>query len=230
MCRCCIPALRLHDSKSDDSVPAAFPVQRSARPALQEAGVFRYAQWEVGLTGAWQNSQSEEFENGESLEIDSGSGWGFNIGYNWNAHINFQYKFTTIKPKYTAVIVPEEGDPLNLDNKLTKNSNQVNVTWNILARKITPFVQAGIGWTKLDSNILSVPPVTGCWWGPWWGYVCSTTWIPIAERVCRTTWDSACGGISARHWFVKAQYNREWVTTDNKLDFDTVQADFGYRF
>jgi len=35
---------------------------------------------------------------------------------------------------------------------------------------------AGIGWTWIDTNIPDGPPVGGCWWDPWWGYVCTTTY------------------------------------------------------
>ena len=45
----------------------------------------------------------------------------------------------------------------------------------------TPFVEAGAGWTDVDSNIPSGPPTTGCWWDPWWGYICSSFYETYSE-------------------------------------------------
>jgi opacity protein-like surface antigen len=207
------------------SLSSSVFAQRFTKPSY-----FRSSQWEFSLLFTSEGSQTNEFDNGASLDIESKTGWGFSIGYNWNAHINLQYKFSTIKPGYTATIVPEDGDPLSIDHKLTKNSNQINATWNILARKFTPFIQAGAGWTKLDSNILSVPPVTGCWWDPWWGYVCSTTWDTYSTT--RFSYNVGLGvrWDITRHWFTRAAYNREWVDSDNKMEFDTITVDVGWRF
>jgi opacity protein-like surface antigen len=38
---------------------------------------------------------------------------------------------------------------------------------------LTPFVEAGLGWTYFDSNVSDSAPIVGCWWDPWWGYICS---------------------------------------------------------
>ncbi len=32
----------------------------------------------------------------------------------------------------------------------------------------------GIGYSFIDTNIPSGRPSTGCWWDPWWGYICIT--------------------------------------------------------
>jgi hypothetical protein len=37
---------------------------------------------------------------------------------------------------------------------------------------LVPYAQLGFGWTWLDANVSRGPPVTGCWWHPWWGYIC----------------------------------------------------------
>ena len=35
---------------------------------------------------------------------------------------------------------------------------------------------AGIGWSWVDTNIATEPPEVGCWWDPWYGYIC-TSWV-----------------------------------------------------
>jgi hypothetical protein len=47
-------------------------------------------------------------------------------------------------------------------------------TFNLLEGPITPYAELGFGWTEMDSNVADQPPITGCWWDPWWGYICNT--------------------------------------------------------
>ena len=111
---------------------------------------------------------------------------------------------------------------------MTKYAHQFNVTYHFLKGPLTPYVQAGAGWTTLDSNIISRPPVTGCWWDPWWGYICTTTWTTYD-----TTKFSYNAGLGLR-WdinaavFMRGAWNREFVSTDNgNLDFDTLTLEAG---
>ena len=38
--------------------------------------------------------------------------------------------------------------------------------------RFTPFITTGIGWNFVDTNIPTEPPQVGCWWNPWYGYIC----------------------------------------------------------
>ena len=98
----------------------------------------------------------------------------------------------------------------------------------MLQGPLTPFLQAGVGWTKLDSNILNRPPTTGCWWDPWWGWICATEWSTY-----ETTKFSYNLGLGLR-WdvngalFLRGAYNREWVDVDRgSLDFDMLTMEVG---
>jgi opacity protein-like surface antigen len=193
----------------------------------------RHGQWEASLLVQGVSGQDLSGESGSSIEVDDGLGWGFTIGYNLTANWNFSYKFTLASPDYTATIVPEppEGEdpvPRVIDYQLDKYSHALNATWNWFDGPFTPFLQGGIGWTRVDSNIPSQPPQTGCWWDPWWGWICDTTWKTY------DTSDFAYNlGIGLR-WdingalFLRGSYNREWVSVDSgDLDFDTLSLDMG---
>ena len=47
-----------------------------------------------------------------------------------------------------------------------------NAVYNITKGRLAPYLQVGAGWTYIDSNIANGPPIGGCWWDPWWGYIC----------------------------------------------------------
>ena len=193
----------------------------------------RHGQWEASLLVQGAGGVDLAGESGSSIEVDDAIGWGFTIGYNLTANWNFSYKFTMASPDYTATIVPEpeEGEdpvPRVIDYQLDKYSHALNATWNWFDGPLTPFLQGGIGWTRIDTNIPSQPPQTGCWWDPWWGYICDTTWKTY------DTSDFAYNlGIGLR-WdingalFLRGSYNREWISVDSgDLDSDTLTLDMG---
>ena len=74
---------------------------------------------------------------------------------------------------------------------------------------------AGLGWQWLNTNIASAPPQTGCWWDPWWGYVCST-WQPTHGSSSFTY--QVGGGLQfnfSRTFAVNVDYRYTWFQLSN---------------
>ena len=193
----------------------------------------RDGRFEGSVILAYQTGVSEASEGGSSLDIDSVMGWGVHFGWNWTAHWNLSYTLVATKPKYLAVIVPDNPDelPIPIEQKMSKYSHQFNVIYNFMEGGFTPFVQAGLGWTKLDSNILTGPPQTGCWWDPWWGYICFTDWSTYS-----TTEFSYNLGLGFRWdinnaFYTKGTISREFLSLDNgTLNFDMAILELGLMF
>lgn len=195
----------------------------------------RHGQWEASLFAAGTGGVDLVGDLGSSIELDDTWGWGFSIGYNLNAKWNFAYRFSLSKPDYTAVVIPtdEDGNPLPvdpqvIDHELDRYAHQLNATWHWFDGPLTPFLQAGIGYTTLDTNIPSAPPATGCWWDPWWGWICNTQW-----KTYDTSEFSYNLGLGVR-WdingalFLRGSYSREWVDVKaGSLEFDTLGLDVG---
>jgi opacity protein-like surface antigen len=189
--------------------------------------------WEVSVLTQYQTGNSQDYEQGSSIDIDSSLGWGFGFGWNWTEKWHLSYRFSLNKPDYSATIVPDPEEnpdamPQTLDYTMSKYSHQFNVTYHFLRGPLTPYVQAGVGWTKLDSNVPDQPPQTGCWWDPWWGYICSTTWSTYSTS--EFTYNV---GLGVR-WdingalFVRGAYNRQFISIDNgDLNFDTITLEGG---
>jgi opacity protein-like surface antigen len=193
----------------------------------------RDGRFETSVILAYQTGKNETSEGGSSLDIDSTLGWGLNFGWNLTAKWNLSYKFVSTKPNYLAVIVPEDPNllPQSIDEKLSKSSHQFNVTYNFREKALTPFVLAGIGWTKVDSNVPTGSVGGGCWWDPWWGYICFADW-----KTYETTEFSYNLGLGVR-WdinnalFTKAAYSREFLKLDNgTFNFDMAILEFGLMF
>jgi len=193
----------------------------------------RDTRFETSVILAMQTGMDETSEGDSALEIDSTAGWGINIGWNWTAKWNFSYRFLMTKPGYLATLILEDPDalPVVLDNKLSKTSHQLNATYNFRDKPLTPFVSAGIGWTKLDSNIPTGGADVGCWWDPWWGYICFGEW-----QTYDTSEFTYNLGLGLR-WdinnaiFTRAAYSREFLKVDNgTLNFDMAILELGLMF
>jgi opacity protein-like surface antigen len=191
----------------------------------------RNGNWEAGLLLQYQNSFGDEFENGAAIDIDSSMGFGFKVGWNWTQKWNLSYRFSLNKPDYTAIIVPEDPELPNqtLDYQMSKYSHQFNVTYHFLKGPLTPFVQAGIGWTKLDSNVPDSPPSVGCWWDPWWGYICFSDWSTYSTS--KFTYNVGLG----LRWdvngalFLSGSWNRQFISVKNgNMDLDTINMEAGF--
>jgi len=194
----------------------------------------RDTRFETSVILAYQRGLDESSEGGSSVDIDDTLGWGVHIGWNWTANWNLAYRFISSSPKYTAVIVPDEPGavPISFNHKMSKLSHQFNATYNFFGEKAwTPFVVGGLGWTKLDSNVPTGGRDVGCWWDPWWGYICFADWKTF--ETSELTYNL---GVGVR-WdinnavFTKAAYSREFLKLDNgTFNFDMAILEMGLMF
>jgi opacity protein-like surface antigen len=196
----------------------------------REYSGLRDGTWEAALLIGNQGGLDVSGENGSSLDLDSELGWGFSLGWNLTSKWNFNYRFMLAKPGYTATIVPENTalPPQTLSYDADRYSNQLNAVFNFFDGPLTPYLQAGIGYTMLDSNVPSAPPDVACWWDPWYGYICFSDW-----ETYDTSGFSYNLGAGLR-WdvnpalFLRGAYNREFYSGDRAdFDFDTLTLEVG---
>ena len=98
---------------------------------------------------------------------------------------------------------------------------------------LTPFVEGGLGWTRLDSNLPDGPVFTNCWWDPWWGFICRNFYETYAE-----TRSSYMGAVGVRWDFssdfmMRASLGVVKVDTGSGTEdasLDKVRFDFAWRF
>jgi len=202
------------------------------REKTSESGS-RDGRWEGSVILAYQTGLDQSGEGGSSIEVDSTAGWGISFGWNWTEKMNLSYRYLSSSPKYTATIVPEdpEEDPATFNHKMSKGSHQLNFTYNFSKKAFTPFLVAGIGWTKLDSNIPSAPPQTGCWWDPWWGYICFTEWDTYKASEFSYNLGAGVRWDISDMIFTKAAYSREFFSVKSgSITFDMAIFELGVMF
>jgi len=182
----------------------------------------RAGKWES--TFQFSNTQSFDVEAGEKgsgVDVDNDLGWGFTFGYNINEHVLVNFEWMATQPKYTATFVSDDPDkdPATLKYKLDMYHSQINGVYHFTRDEFTPYVQAGFGWSYIDSNIADGPPTGGCWYDPWWNqWICDSYQSTFDDT--RFSYNLAAGfrydidtGLT-----LKASYKQQWIDLSGSED------------
>ncbi len=194
----------------------------------------RVKKWEFFLAPQIINSKVLEFGNGSQADINKRSSLGFGLGYNINSHIELSLEFSSGSANYTSTIVSEDpaASPLTSTQSLYTSSINFGFTYNFLSTVFTPYVTANLGSTYFDSGIYTGNVGTGCYWYPYWGYVCG----PVAQTYTTTelTYGAALGlrYDFNRKLYLKGDIGKSYIDVDNSNtpDFDTYRFIFGFMF
>ena len=207
-------------------------------PALSSA-----QSWDFSLAAIYQDSLSVGGEGGpetptpdtSSLVVDGEVGFGANLTYNFNSHFAIGLDIDYVNPDYTAIVVSENpADPdVVIDHSLTQWNGRLKGTWNITEGPLVPYVDLGYGWTNIDSNVADGPPTTGCWWHPWWGYICESFFKTFSAT--EASWGGAVGlRYNLRNQsFLKLSWNRWELDSGGNSDDLTLESyrlEYGWTF
>ena len=198
------------------SVSATCAAQSFRVPSVDES---RAKKWDLSFNLLRTESESTSGTNGSGLDVDSETGWGFSIAYNLNSRIGLGFDFSSVRPDYTATLVDEDGEVTKISHTLSVSTGQFKGIWNILEGNFTPFVEGGLGWTYIDSNVASEPPITGCWWDPFWGWICGSFFNTYSD-----TSFSYGGGLGLR-WQVTPRFYLRGAYNLLKIDLSSSAGD-----
>jgi opacity protein-like surface antigen len=180
-----------------------------AVPCISNAQTSRAGSWEGSISAIWQDSLEFDGENGSFLDVDAELGFGLNFALNINPKLSVGLDLEYLKPRYSMLLVDDTGvnDDLVINHKFTQWNTRFKGTWNMVDGPFTPYLEAGIGWTYIDSNVADGPPQTGCYWHPYWGYICSNYYSTFDD----TVFSYGVGGGLRYEFrggaFLKASYN-----------------------
>jgi outer membrane protein assembly factor BamD len=194
----------------------------------------RAGHWDVAGGIATNQSASIEFQGGTKADIASSTGFLFGVGYNLNDRLELGGQFGYDRKDYTAKVAGDQpGEVFPIKGTLDSMSLMFNATYNVLTGPLTPFVSGGLGWSWVDTNIATEPPTVGCWWDPWYGYVCTgfqktKTIDGLAYQLgVGVRWDFQ------RAFFARGSYNMNWVDLGKSKgtpEFGGFQLLLGWKF
>ncbi|NCF25650.1 MAG: outer membrane beta-barrel protein [Gammaproteobacteria bacterium] len=198
----------------------------AAFPGLAFAQGNRAGAWEWSIAAIYQDSASSGAEGGSNLKLDSEWGLGINFGYNFTNKLYLGADIEWIRPDFTATLVEDAVDPrtISIDHEMYQFNGRIKGVLTFLEGPLSPFVEAGIGWSYFDSNVADGPPVTGCWWHPWWGYICQNYYSTFSS-----TEFSYGGALGLRYVLrggmtLRLSVNQYWIDVGNAGGDPTLNA------
>ena len=190
-----------------------------AGTALAQPSSDRDGTWDFGIAMIDQSSETLDGQQGSTLDIAGRLGWGITAMYNLNDHLALGLDFGWNRPNYEATrIVEDPMGPDTVRTKLDMFSYEFKGAYHLIDGPLTPFIEASAGWTNMDSNIPDGPPISGCWWDPWWGYICDSFYSTYSKT--RFSYGGALGlrfdtpnGIG-----IKGSYGIKEIDTSNATE------------
>ncbi len=189
----------------------------------------RTQRWDLSIETRYTASHDFSGDHGAGLSLDDDLGWGFGFGYNMNERFNLGLLMSWRSISYDATFT-DATDPSDIGHYggwLDIGTFAAMGQFNLLPKTFTPYVNGGIGWTLIDTNIVA-DYQAGCWWDPWWGYICdgytSTYGIDCATFVLGA-------GVRlepSEAVFIQVGYERGWLDVDHVDSFDMFRVDLGF--
>lgn len=197
----------------------------------------RTGTWEAGVKITDTSHEFVTGQGGSSIDVEGELAWGFFGAYHINEHFAVSGEISWSDPDYLAEfpIDPLPGGSftvLQVDAELDIWSTDFKAVFNLLDREFTPYAEIGYGWTVVDSNIQDGPADTGCWWDPWWGYMCASFYDTYESTINSLTyaiglrWDMSDSSV------LKASYGiREYdLDRAEDLEQDAFSVEFAWKF
>ncbi len=191
----------------------------------------RAGHWDVSFMLNYIDGDTLDVDGLNDAKVDSDLGWGLGFHYNFNAHWNLGFDMAFNQPDYEvrfdAAEPGEAPNPVHLDHTANRFDGQFNGQYNILSGNFTPYIQAGLGWTYTDSNIVKSL-----------SYYCGGYYYPYCRTYANTFDETAFSynlGLGLR-WdvndaiFLKVAYIQQWVDSDGSPSPKTGRAEIGVMF
>jgi len=209
--------------------PAAAQIPGGG-PGLERAG-----NWEAYGGLRFNFGETVDFDGGSRIETDDEAAFGFGFGYNFSERllVGGDMSFGTVDYDGLLRSADDPGISEGISGEFDVLNFSANATWHFLEGPLTPFVSAALGYTSVDTNIAEGPPETGCWWDPWYGYICATFVDTNTEDAFSYglgvggRWDFAPG------WFARLSYEERWLNigkASGTPGFGGLRLDIGSKF
>jgi opacity protein-like surface antigen len=174
----------------------------------------RQQKTEVYGIGQYLHSDDINF-NGPTGEVktkmdDTGLG-GFGFAWHFSdffsIHTDFMFGSATFSGEAPFAVGPGTR---HFSQDAFIQTGRFNVDYNIINRRLTPYLTAGIGYQYLDVELENTYGTT-CWWDPWYGYVCYSGHYHAWET--DFTWNAGAGirWNITDNLFVKAEGGATWL-------------------
>jgi opacity protein-like surface antigen len=184
----------------------------------------RVPRTEVYGIGQYLHSDDINFDSplgGVKTKMDDTGLGGFGVLFHFNEFFSFHADFMFGGATFHADAPVVGGGTIPISQDAFLQTGRFNIDYNIINRRLTPFVTAGLGYQYLETELDNLPPVNVTYWDPWFGYVTTTEHIHAWET--DFTWNV---GVGLRwnitdNLVVKAMGGATWLEYDNSSGITT---------
>ncbi len=190
---------------------ATDPFSRNGRTELYGIGQYLHSD-DIDFNGPYGTVKTKM--------NDTGLG-GFGVAYHFSDFFSVHADFMFGSATFSGDVPTASGSSVGFSQNAFIQTGRFNVDYNIINRRITPFLTAGIGYQYTETELQNAPPVGYCWWDPWWGWVCSYD-HPHAWQT-DFTWNVG-GGFRwniTDNLFIKATAGATWLEYDGSHGITT---------
>jgi opacity protein-like surface antigen len=158
------------------STPASAAGAAQAEARLQsDLAMDDTGPWQARVGANYQPTSDVDFDGGSTVEFNSSTAFLIGIGYELSNHFEIGANFTYDDRDYEGLLAGDEPDE---DFPVLGNMETMGVMFDLsyyfLTGRLRPFLTTAAGWNFVDTNIETRPPQVGCWWNPWYGYICES--------------------------------------------------------
>jgi len=192
--------------------------------------------WEFTVPIRFIPSKTIDFDHGSTVDLHQDMGWGFGFGYNFNEHMNLDFEWSWMNANYTVKWSSADNPPgpsAEGTGSLDISVTQINFTYYFMPKTFTPYLSGGFGWSWYDTNIPQGPPQTGCYWDPWYGYVCSTFQDTKSGSGTNYGFGAGVRFEPKQSFFIRVGVNDNWQSFGSYSGspaFLSYRFDFGWKF
>lgn len=189
----------------------------------------RAQNWDLSIQTRYTSSQDYSLPKNTNLSIDDDLGWGFGFSYNMNERFSLGMLIAWRSVNYDATY-SDATDTSTIDNyggQLDTGTFAAMGQWNVLPKTLTPYVNGGIGWTMVDTNIVADYQV-GCWYDPWWGYICNGYTSTYGEDAASYALGAGVRFEPSEAVFIQVGYEMDWLDLDNVDSYNIFRVDVGF--
>jgi opacity protein-like surface antigen len=191
--------------------------------------------FEFGVDVLYQFSKDIGFEGGSSVSLEDDLGVALTFGYRFDQKFELQFALDWSDVDYNGTLQSglAPGLAIDVDGSMETFVPRFSGVYNFIDGPLTPFVTAGLGWAFIDTNIPTERVQVGCWWDPWWGYICTpyqdtkSTDGFLYQAGAGVRWD--VGGATS----FRLSYDKTWVDLNNATStpgLDQLTLGFSYRY
>ncbi|HSN54119.1 MAG TPA: outer membrane beta-barrel protein, partial [Candidatus Sulfomarinibacteraceae bacterium] len=189
--------------------------------------------WELTLGALYQLGADLDFEGGSTVATRDDFGLSIGGAYNITDQLATSFGLQWTGISYNANVVQDDGRVTGIRGSYDTWATSVNALYHFTDDALAPYAGVGIGWTWVDTNIPTGLPSTGCWWDPWFGWICVTSY---PTKTTDTFSYQAILGLRYQlnfDTFLRFSYTSQWQDfgqAEGTPRFDVIGLEFGWMF